>query len=84
MASFKKVKDAHRWLANHEAFEPGRTKSKVDPSERLFNLEYEVLEKGFLVSDSHTKGGMMDRYFYLSIFTYGLRFPFPDFIMEVL
>ena len=75
MASFEKVKDAHGWLADHEAFEPGLTKSNVALLRSLFNLEYEVLEKGFLVSDSHIEGGVMEGCFYLFVFAWGLRFP---------
>ena len=51
MANFEKVKDVHGWLANHEVFETMATKLKVDPSRRLFGLEYEVYEEGFLVSE---------------------------------
>ena len=60
MASLEKVKDAHGWVAVREAFEASPTKSKVNPSRWLFNLEYEVLEEGFSVSDSHIEGGMME------------------------
>ena len=60
MASFEKVGDAHGWLTDREAFEPSPTKSKVDPLGRLFNLEYEVPKEGFLVNDSHIKGGVTE------------------------
>ena len=42
MASFKRVKDANRWLADSEEFEPKATKSKVGPLRWLFGLEYDV------------------------------------------
>ena len=78
------MRDAHGWLADREAFEPSLTKSKFDPSRLLFNLEYEVSEEGFLVSDSHTEGGVTKGYFYLLVSACGLRFPFSNFIVEVL
>ena len=84
MTSFEKVKDVHGWLVNREAFEPRATRSKVDLSERLFDLEYEVPEEGFLVSESRTVDGVDEGYFYLVAFASSLRFPLPDFMMEVL
>ena len=84
MASFEKVKDVYRWLADREAFEPKATKSKVDPSGRLFGLEYEVPKEGFLVSESRTVGDVEEGYFYLASFSCGLRFPLSNFMVEVL
>ena len=84
MASFEKVKDVHGWLVDREAFEPRATRSKVDPSRRLFGLEYKVSEKGFLVSDSRIVVHVEEGYFYLAAFAWGLRFPFPNFMVEVL
>ena len=84
MVSFEKVKDVHRWLADCKAFEPKATKSKVGPSGRLFDLEYEVLDNGFLVSESMTMDGVEQGYFYLIAFACSLRFPLSDFMVEVL
>ena len=84
MASFEKVKDVHGWLANHETFKPRATRSKVDPLWKLFGLEYKVPEKGFLVSDSRIVVHVEEGYFYLAAFAWGLRFPFPNFMVEVL
>ena len=84
MASFRKMRDVNGWLADREEFEPKAMELKVGPLGRLFNLEYEVPEEGFLVSESHTEGGVEEGYFYLVAFDCRLRFPFPDFIVGVL
>ena len=63
IASFRRVRDVNGWLADREEFEAEAIKSKVDPPKQLFDLEYEVLEEGFLLSKSHTEGGVEDGYF---------------------
>ena len=83
MASFKRMKDVNGWLADHEEFEPNAMKSKIDPSRRHFDLEYDVLLKGFQVSESHTICGVEERYFYLFSFDCGLRFPLSNLILGV-
>ena len=84
MASFENVKDVHGWLTDRKVFEPKVTKPKVNPSRRLFGLEYEVSKEGFLVSESRTVGGVKKGYFYLVVFACDLRFPLSDFMVEVL
>ena len=82
MASFEKVRDVHSWLADREMFEPKATRSKVGLSGWLFDLEYEVLEEGYLVSENKTVDGVKERYFYFVVFAWGLRFPLSDFMVE--
>ena len=78
------MKDGNGWLVDYEEFEPRATKSKVDPSRWLFDLEYDVPLEGVQVSQSRTVNGVDEGHFYLVAFDYGLRFPFPNFIVEVL
>ena len=49
-----------------------------------FGLKYDVPKEGFLVSENKTVDGVDEGYFYLIAFTCGLRFPLPNFMVEVL